>query len=67
MTSTVPGAAAEDGPQSEPPMPYDDLEADDLEAEDFEGLGELGVLPGLFEALDPGADCDFDDALSTCQ
>lgn len=48
----------------EPPPPPDD----DLEADDLEGLGELGVLPDLVQrALSPTADCDFDDALSTCQ
>ncbi len=36
-------------------------------SEDLIGLGELGLLPSLIQSLGAGLDCDFDDALSTCQ
>ena len=56
------GRAAEPTPRRDP-LPEDDLDTGDLE-----GLGELGVLPNLVQrALAPSTDCDFDDALSTCQ
>lgn len=31
------------------------------------GLGDLGALPGLLDDFSSTPDCDFDDALSTCQ
>ncbi|MCP3960463.1 MAG: hypothetical protein GY719_21675 [bacterium] len=38
-----------------------------LDSEDLVGLGELGLLPALLESFGTSIDCDFDDALSTCQ
>lgn len=38
-----------------------------IDSEELIGLGELGLLPALFQTLGTGIDCDFDDALSTCQ
>ncbi|MEM8932506.1 MAG: hypothetical protein AAGE94_15090 [Acidobacteriota bacterium] len=57
------------GSASELPQRVEPTTDDDLGADDLEGLGELGVLPNLVQrALAPSpADCDFDDALSTCQ
>ncbi len=38
-----------------------------VDSEELIGLGELGLLPSLLQSLGTGSDCDFDDALSTCQ
>lgn len=38
-----------------------------LDSDELIGLGELGLLPSLLPAFGAGIDCDFDDALSTCQ
>ncbi len=38
-----------------------------LDSDELVGLGELGLLPSLFQTFGTGIDCDFDDALSTCQ
>ena len=38
-----------------------------LDSDELVGLGELGLLPSLLQTLGTGIDCDFDDALSTCQ
>ena len=38
-----------------------------IEADELVGLGELGLLPSLLQSFGTGIDCDFDDALSTCQ
>lgn len=38
-----------------------------LDAESLREFGELGVLPGLLGDFSNVPDCDFDDALSTCQ
>lgn len=38
-----------------------------LDPDELVGIGELGLLPSLLQALDTGVECDFDDAFSTCQ
>ncbi len=38
-----------------------------VDSEELIGLGELGLLPSLLPSFGAGLDCDFDDALSTCQ
>ncbi len=38
-----------------------------VDSEELIGLGELGLLPALLQSLGTGSECDFDDALSTCQ
>lgn len=38
-----------------------------LDEQSLREFGELGVLPGLFDDFSSVPDCDFDDALSTCQ
>lgn len=38
-----------------------------LDGQSLREFGELGVLPGLLDDFSSVPDCDFDDALSTCQ
>lgn len=45
-----------------------DFEAGEaLDPQSLRDFGELGVLPGLLDDFSKVPDCDFDDALSTCQ
>jgi hypothetical protein len=48
--------------------PQTDFEAGEaLDPQSLRDFGELGVLPGLLDDFSNVPDCDFDDALSTCQ
>ena len=38
-----------------------------VDSEELVGLGELGLLPTLIQALSPGIDCDPGDPFSNCQ
>ena len=38
-----------------------------IESDELIALGEFGLLPSLLQTINTGVDCDFDDALSTCQ
>lgn len=44
-----------------------DSGSEPLDAQSLRDFGELGVLPGLLDDFSSVPDCDFDDALSTCQ
>lgn len=58
-----PLAGTGNGPETEPP----DSDSQPLDAQSLREFGELGVLPGLLDDFSSVPDCDFDDALSTCQ
>ena len=59
--ASTPGASTQgDSPASEPSF-------HPLDAQSLRDFGELGVLPGLLDDFSSVPDCDFDDALSTCQ
>ena len=73
VSATMDGSMGD--PTSDPPVddraasPADDDSSgsEPLDAQSLRDFGELGVLPGLFDDLTSLPDCDFDDALSTCQ
>ncbi len=55
------------GPDEAPATTSTGRRGQSLGSDDLIGLGELGLLPSLIQTLGTGIDCDFDDALSTCQ
>ena len=76
-TGPAPGTAApqETYPEEAPATGIEEQEPADnaktgrssFESEDLFGLGEIGLLPALLQSFGTAIDCDFDDALSTCQ
>lgn len=54
-----------DATENEQPTPR--RSGGSLDSDELVGLGELGLLPALLESFGTSIDCDFDDALSTCQ
>ena len=52
---------------AEPATPVADPGDQPLDGQSLREFGELGVLPGLLDDFSSVPDCDFDDALSTCQ
>lgn len=62
-TSTSRSMPDVENPKATGPAPS----ATPVDAQSLREFGELGVLPGLLDDFSSVPDCDFDDALSTCQ
>ena len=65
--SHPPEAQSSEAPASATPGTGTRRRGAGLESDELVGLGELGLLPSLLQTFSTGIDCDFDDALSTCQ
>jgi hypothetical protein len=64
---TTAGQVNGDADRAATPPDTDFESGEALDPQSLRDFGELGVLPGLFDDFSSVPDCDFDDALSTCQ